>query len=152
MTLIKLVDIQVYLCEKYECNWTQVTLILADKKHKRGQRSQLIATTKAGKKDLRRLELEEALAKYKLVIRGDSRLCNGYIDGTLKDWNISQIVKRMCQMKYLYEYTDFQKIYDNVWRHQDRYYSDPEEVFEEAEHMTIKKNGGYPRIFPWMDT
>lgn len=56
----------------------------------------------------------ESLNKYKLQLREDSKLCQGYIDGTIKDWTIDQIVERMCQMRFLYEYCDMDDAYQEA--------------------------------------
>jgi hypothetical protein len=95
--------------------------------------------------ETRKKELKEILDKHGLTIRSDSKLCNGYIDGTIKDKSLEWIAHRMCQMKYLFEYCNFNQAYqealDNGYHH---------DLFDEAEQIAISKVGGYPFIFPWL--
>lgn len=70
-------------------------------------RSEKRLSTKNVKINMRRNNLIDALQEYKLELRDDSKLCHGYINGTIKTHTIPQIVERMCQMKFLYEYCDF---------------------------------------------
>jgi len=64
-----------------------------------------------------------------------------YIDGTLKNWTLPQTVERMCQMRYLYEYCDFndyyQKVHDKRHDNFDGLYDSYEEepTFDVAERM-----------------
>lgn len=61
----------------------------------------------------REIELRYNLCKKGLWLRSDSSLCRKYIEngnGCL-EW----IVDRMCQMKYLYEYTEYNSIRDKVF-------------------------------------
>lgn len=105
----------------------------------------------------RKQDLIAALDAYGLELRPDSKLCSGYINGTCKDWTIDKIVKRMCQMKYLYEYCRMDKCYQKAVREQELtweagYIPDvPLEV--EAEDIALAKygyKGGYPKKWPWM--
>jgi hypothetical protein len=50
----------------------------------------------------RKTRLIKALNIMGLELRSDSNLCKKYIDGDVKD--LQGVVKRMCQMKYLYDY------------------------------------------------
>lgn len=105
------------------------------------------------KKDIRRDELISALHARGLELRNDSRLCEEYINSGNED--INYVVKRMCEMKYLHEYIDFNHYYDLAYdEHKDLlkagFYPDCT-VFEEAEEMALKSVGGYPTVFPWFD-
>jgi len=89
-------------------------------------------------KNVRRNELVVALAQYKLELRYDSRLCHGYIQGTLQEyWSITSIVQEMCTMKYFFEYCDIKKYL--------RCYS-----FDRAKHKCAKEYG-IPDVWPWME-
>jgi hypothetical protein len=60
----------------------------------------------------RRNELENALVSAGLSLRSDSKLCKKYIEND--DGNIEEIVNRMAQMKYLFEYQDMRKILQEI--------------------------------------
>jgi hypothetical protein len=113
--------------------------------------------------EIRRVELREALAEYGLELRDDSNLCDNYIDGEIKegdgedDWSLDQIVHRMCQMKYLYDYCNMSHCCDKAYRRQEEekregFWPDCS-VFEEGEMIALEKygeNGGYPKVWPWL--
>lgn len=152
MILIKLRDVLEFLCQKYNCDLSQAMVLLANNGQKREQKKQKMAQTREINRNQRKSELVDAMNQYHLVIRSDSKLCEGYIDGTIKNWTLPQIVERMCQMKYLYEHTNFSDEYDSV-RKDMYYYGDypsSEEIFDTAEHNILSKCGGYPKIYPWM--
>lgn len=100
-------------------------------------------------------KLIKALNNYGLELRADSKLCNGYIDGSIKDWSIDEIVERMCQMKYLYDYCHMDDCYDKAYKEQQEEYEAgyfPDcSVFEQAEMMALHKCGGYPKQWPWLE-
>ncbi len=105
-------------------------------------------------KIMRKNELVERMKQYKLVIRNDSKLCKGYIDGTITEYSVDDIVKRMCQMKYLYDYADiqsaFSKAYEEYNDELNSGYIPDCTVFDNAERIALQKCGGYPSVFPWM--
>jgi len=152
MILVRLYDVYEYLCQKHNCNVAQLTVILDSIHQNREKRKHTMSLKREESKNNRKILLEKALNEYQLVIRDDSKLCHGYIDGTIKDWTIPQIVNRMCQMRYLYDYCNFDEIYEKVWRNIREYehYVDSQEVFDTAEHKVLKTCGGYPSVFPWM--
>jgi hypothetical protein len=104
----------------------------------------------------RRSQLSSELKKVHVELRSDSKLCNGYIDGSLDNWTISQIIKRMCEMKFLYEYCDMnaayekakQNFYNSRYDRYERY--NTQEIFEDAERIALRRSNGYPKIFPWL--
>lgn len=60
----------------------------------------------------------------------------------------------MCQMKYLYDYCNFQKYYEKAKRNQQKtfeagYFPDTP-IFDDAEYLALKHYGGYPTSYPWM--
>jgi hypothetical protein len=119
-----------------------------EKKQKAQQKKQTMMGNKKKK-------LTKALNTYGLELRDDSKLCNGYIDGSIKDWSIDGIVQRMCQMKYLYDYCNMDDCYDKAYEDQQEEYNAgyfPDcSVFEQAEMMALKKCGGYPEEWPWLE-
>lgn len=111
---------------------------------------------KKEEKCLKRKEiLTKALTKAGLELREDSELCKKYISGEIKE-NKKNIVERMCQMKYLFEYCHMneckEKAYNNQIETFNAGYFPDCSVFEDAEMIALEKysNGKYPKIFPWM--
>ena len=104
--------------------------------------------------NVRREQLVAALQQFHLELRGDSKLCHGYINGTIKDWTVDKIVERMCEMKYLYEYCHIENYMEKARRSNERELLDgyiPDcSVFQVAEDMALRKHGGYPQAWPWM--
>ena len=101
----------------------------------------------------RRLELVQALREYHLELRSDSKLCTNCIDGDLEGWTLPQIVRKMCKMKYLYEYCNFEEYLSQA--HDDQqdeldagYYPDMT-AFEQAEDNAWRHHP-CPTVFPWM--
>jgi len=105
----------------------------------------------------RRTALIKALGECGLELRNDSELCSGYIDGTIED-SLEWVVKRMCQVKYLYEYCNIKAYFNEAGQSVREEYREMHEpipkgaVFEEAERLALKKynKGRYPEKFPWM--
>ena len=72
----------------------------------------------------------------------------------LKGGEKIKIADRMCEMKYLYEYCDFDSAYQKAYEDQQEeynagYYPDCT-VFEQAEMSVLSDVGGYPTVFPWL--
>lgn len=92
--------------------------------------------------------------KYKLTLRNDSKLCTGYINGTIKDLTCKQIAVRMCQMKYLYDYCHMNDCCEEAYESQQEEYRAgylPDcTVFEQAELIALHKYGNYPNVWPWL--
>jgi len=121
------------------------------KETKRQQRMQK-EQVKQGK---RKYKLEEALNKAGLLLRNDSALCQQYINGN-DDYELEFIVRRMSQMKYLFEYCHMDECRDIAYEEytdelQNGYYPDCS-VFDRAEDIALTKysNGRYPDKFPWL--
>lgn len=132
-------------CRKYNCTEEELT----KKQNKREKAKQEIEEIKQYANDERKHQLVLALENSGLKLRSDSSLCNGYIDGTITDWTLDRIVERMCQMKYLYDYCDFNKYFQQARNNSDRYNRD-EPLFDKAERLALKACGGYPKVFPWL--
>ncbi len=130
--------------------------VLNEKKIKSAERKEKIAKTKEIKRNDRRDKLIQALRKVKLPLRDDSALCKQYIEGTT-EYNLETIVKRMCQMKYLFEYCHMNECKDIAYeRHNEElragYFPDCS-VFDYAEYIALQKYSGgkYPDVFPWLN-
>jgi len=120
------------------------------------ERKDKILQNKQNKEDNRKAKLSVALKKAGVELRNDSTLCKKYIEGD-KDLNYSmdKIVKRMCQMKYLFEYCHMDECRAEAYlKHSEvldaGYYPDCS-VMDEAEDIALTKysNGKYPHKFPW---
>jgi hypothetical protein len=103
--------------------------------------------------ELRHSELATALHSFGLKIRGDSFLCSQYIrEGPTWDWPLQNVVRRMAEMKFLHEYTNYasalQCIRDD-YRAEGRWWN-RHETEAEAEHLVIRQHGGWPAIWPWL--
>ena len=145
-------EIESIFCSKFNCSNDLIEQkkheIKIEKDNKREKREAKKNIKVYSKKEL----LTNELTKFGLEFRDDSSLCKQYINGTLHGWTIPQIVKRMCQMKFLFEYCDmdeaFEKAKDNFREYGERY--DKEELFNEAERIALQKTRGYPDKFPWL--
>jgi hypothetical protein len=126
-------------------------------KAQKEEKSAKMKAGKAKKRQGREDELVAALTDAGLNLRSDSKLCHGYIDGTLTDvWTVPQIVKRMCQVKYLFEYCNIDSFLNDLrkeYREWGEYYNS-EDLFDEAETKALRKRraetgSAYPDIWPW---
>jgi hypothetical protein len=78
-------------------------------------------------------------------------LCAAYVAGD-NTRSIDAVVKRMCQMKYLYDYCDMVRYLD---RARASYVHDWDEqycsVHDLAEDLALNAKGNrYPKAWPWM--
>ena len=104
-------------------------------------------------KDSRKYELQIALESVGAEIRSDSSLCRNYIENNMGQ--VEQIVKRMCEMKYLFEYHhDMPKYLQRAREEHDNtlaagYFPDTT-VLDDAE-SGVMRGRRYPRMwcFPW---
>jgi len=100
---------------------------------------------------LRHEELVRALHEAGLELRSDSKLCEKYIRYGTEDLNY--VVRRMCQMKYLFDYCNMREMLNHVAREHEEtleagYFPDMG-VFEEAEFNVLNSIRGYPIVWPW---
>jgi len=148
-----------YMCIKYNILILDVENYIQNKKQekefKKQEKQNTITQQNELKKITRRNKLISALAEYKLDLRSDSQLCKKYIDGS-NEYNIQNIVQRMCEMKYLYDYCNMNECCDEAYeRYNDElnagYFPDMS-VSEHGEIIALSKysNNKYPDIFPWM--
>jgi len=160
-TLFKLCDVLDVFCDDYDVDRNDPDaieakrLFIINKKEKEKETRKLQLQTNAKmKKKTRREKLIDALSEYKLELRDDSKLCSGYIDGSIKDWSLNEIVNRMCQMKYLFDYCKMDHYLDKAYDYQQEEYKAgyiPDcSVFEHAELMALDKYGNYPNKWPWI--
>ena len=102
----------------------------------------------------RETELTEQLRLAGLELRTDSALCQQYIQG-LSEHSLDYIVRRMSEMKYLFEYCHMDDCRDIAYKeHCDELeagYIPDWSVFDRSEEIALEKysNGRYPIVFPW---
>ena len=129
---------------------------LKDFENKRNELSNKRLLNAMNSKLKRKKDLETLMAQYKLPIRGDSKLCKGFIDGSIKDYTVEEVVRRMCEMKFLYDYANIKDAFDEAREEQEEEFNAgyiPDcSLFEMAELIALKKCGGYPEVFPWMQS
>jgi len=97
-------------------------------------------------RNTRMYDLKTELKRYGCEFREDSNLCKKYVDGTLEEsWDMDKIVTRMCEMKFLFEYTNFAQYYNSV---------KGKLTFDEAEQRMVSclPGGTYPPpgMWPWL--
>ena len=103
---------------------------------------------------IRQNELIKALKEKGLELRSDSVLCKKYINNNKNlKLTLNNVVDRMCQMKYLYEYCNMEKIKNSVYNEYIKLEHFPNRVSVEAEIRALDKysNGKYPDSFPWLN-
>lgn len=105
-------------------------------------------------KPIRKKELLKALHEAGLELRSDSKLCKKYLDHAIGD--IDEIVERMCQMKFLYDYNDMKNVLDTVAKDFNETleagYIPDYDVFGYSEYIVLEKIGGeYPDVYPWQN-
>ena len=154
MILVRELDVMNYFCNKHNINMNEIDETIEILQELKEKKSSKIKQTKKDKKKLRQKKLKKALNKMCVELRDDSKLCKGYIDGTIKDWDIEDIVKRMCEMKFLYEYANMKhyllKAEKNQSKELEYGYIPDISVFDEAEMYALKKTNGYPKKWPWL--
>jgi hypothetical protein len=161
MTLYKLTDVKDVFCMGYNINRNDNKAI--DNKLNKLQKDyqdklQIKKNIRDEKKEIimneRKKNLKNALVVYGLELRSDSWLCNGYIDGTIKDWSIRKIVKRMCQMKFLFENCNMDKYFKEAKEERQILYDSGIRpycsLFEDAEILALENCGGYPKKWDWL--
>ena len=119
---------------------------------KRAERSQRAASAAAQRTSDRRSELSAALAAQGLKLRSDSWLCEQYLKhGPTAEWPLAAVVRRMAQMKYLHEHTNYRDILrairNDIRECGERW--DAVETAEDAEQQALPP-GGYPAVWPWL--
>lgn len=102
----------------------------------------------------RKNKLIAKLNEAGLELREDSKLCKLYIENKT-DFTLKEVVERMSQMKYLYEYCHMNECYNQArneyFEELNNGYFPDVPIFDNAEMIALKKysNNKYPKIFPW---
>jgi hypothetical protein len=105
--------------------------------------------TIAGKQEVRRNELVNALEMLGLVLRSDSELCDKYIKGSRDAWSLNALVDEMAFMKYLHEYTDYETRLEKEVKHIADYNGYYNGIWREAAEYT-KQRYTRPTVWPWI--
>ena len=149
-----------YLCDKHNLAPDQlndfIINLINQRNSKSNNRNKKIDENKRIKMEKRRSKLIEELNKFKVDLKDDSYLCQNYIEGKLQN-SLDDIVKRMCEMKYLFEYCHMDECIKII---NDKYDSDSSDsddsinisIFDQAGNLALEKysNGKFPVIFPWL--
>ncbi len=149
-------------CEKFNTTKEELDNVLENivnqKRIKKQQRENKSALKRESDKEKRKQKLTNALVKAGLVLRDDSVLCQKYINGdkTINS-SLNEIVERMCQMKYLFEFCHMDECKDIAYEEytdelNSGYFPDCS-VFDRAEDIALGKysNGQYPNKYPWQN-
>jgi hypothetical protein len=168
--LYKLSDVHHIFCIHHNIDHNDIDAIetkrqeiIREKAQNKADRKERRAHNQIVNRQKRHDKLVVALAGFGLILRADSKLCNGYINGTIKDQTIKQIVRRMCEMKFLYEYANMSQCYQEICDAEEddfefvrdkfsrgtEYYPGPRVVVY-AEELALKRIGGYPEVWPWL--
>lgn len=154
VTLVREIDAMNCFCDKNKITIDEIEETIENMDSIKKKRSQKRLETKQNKKDERKKDLKRALKRAGLELRTDSKLCEGFINGDIKDWTIDKIVNRMCQMKYLYDYADMDKYIEKANHDQmeelEAGYIPDTSITDQAEWYALEKIGGYPKKWPWL--
>jgi hypothetical protein len=119
--------------KKYNVNKTHIQ----DKILKKAQNNKTLTSKE------RKTLLEAKLNEKKLKLRSDSTYCQDYINEKIKV-DVDEVVKRMCQIKFLFDYCNMQKYLNMEYNNKNK------SLFDNAEELALSKHGGYPDTFPWL--
>lgn len=154
-----LFDVKQCLCQRENIKYDEINdyieSVLDEKKKIRKEKRKKTEEKKMNARNKRKEKLIGELSKYKLKLRSDSVLCEKYINGS-KEFTLDEVVERMCEMKYLFEYCNMNACKEEAFEMQREEfcagYIPDVPVFEQAEMIALKKysNGRYPDVFPWM--
>lgn len=105
MYLYKKLDIVDLFCEKYQVapfDKKEIRSMQRELSAKLNDRSVKMQETNE-KRKARKSKLKNELLKYGLELRANNSLCQGYIEGRIKDCTAKEIAQHTCEMKYLYD-------------------------------------------------
>ena len=134
-----------------------LTNMKLEKDTKKEQKSKLLEEKNKIKMTERKGILTDALNTAGVHFREDSELCHLYIMNKTS-MSLENIVKRMCQMKYLYEYCNMDKCRNIAYQKYKEeiragYFPDCS-VSDMAEDIALERysNGKYPSdVYPWQN-
>jgi len=135
---------------------------LDEEKKKRELKRYNMITKKNERIKKRKNELFEKLKENGLELRPDSKLCSGYIDGSLKKWTLDQVVHMVGEMKWLFEYTPYKETLDTDVKYEAKELREYDGLsWSAAYHITFQEIEPYVRAnilkkypippkFPWI--
>lgn len=107
----------------------------------------------------RREKLSTALAEKGLPLRMDGFLCTTYIkNGDTEEWPLAAVVRRMCEVRFLYDYTRYEDLYQTMiqWAKHEHPESDfnKRDIQKKAEELVLGTLPGktWPARWPWLGT
>lgn len=106
-------------------------------------------------KRARRNILERALQEKGLMVRMDGFLCTSYIKrGDTPEWPLETVVRRMCEIRYLYDYTAYSVVYEMLREREDAQYLSKLDIQKRAETIILNHLPGktWPAQWPWIAT
>ena len=139
-------------CNKYNTNVDNIINVINEIKD---NKNKIKNDKKKIKTESKKNKLINKLHEAGIEFRDESILCHTYIYENSK-YTLDEIVERMCQMKYLYEYCNYNKykndaykqyLEDKKYGHVDYRVSD----LAEMNALNAHSNGIYPNIFPWQN-
>jgi len=97
----------------------------------------------------RRVELDLALRKVNLYIRSDSKLCSHWINGLAESkWTLELVVKKCIEMKWLFDYCDFNHKMRNYLKQNNLEYSEKTFSLASAHFLALTP---VPEELPWVN-
>jgi hypothetical protein len=90
-------------------------------------------------------ELNNALNAQNCELRADSKLCADYLN-CCSEYNLGEIVEIMVEMKFLFQYTNYSQIRQNLYRSGNYMYRDASEISEMAKKQAIRQIGNHPNM------
>lgn len=106
-------------------------------------------------KRTRRNILERALQEKGLTVRMDGFLCTSYIKrGETPEWPLEAVVQRMCEIRFLYDYTAYSVVYEMLRERDDAQNANKLDVQKRAETIILNHLHGktWPAQWPWIAT
>jgi hypothetical protein len=152
-------NIKNYICNKNNLSFDDFDNFITNLNNEKNMKLEIKKNKSDEKKKIlmqkNKDELIKALSKYKLELRDDSVLCQNYINGN-SEYSLEEIVRRMCEMKYLYEYCHMDECKEIAYKEYNASkkagFYPVMSIFDHAEMMALEKysRGKYPKVFPWL--
>lgn len=125
---------------------------LARATEKRELRAARAAATRGVKKTSRKAALSTALHAWGLSMRSDSWLCENWIKhGDTPEWPLAAVVRRMCQMRFLHEHTNYARELRDIrsMYRESGHRWEAGETEQDAEERVLGSRG-WPARWPWL--
>ena len=156
-SLYNKLDIMQKACERYSTTLEELSGVLEinkqEKQNKSAARRMKMQENRNAREAPRRNQLIDNLRVAGLELRADSKLCQMYIEGKID--NLAQVVRRMCEIRYLYEYCHMDECRNAAYQQMREELAilghSNFSVQDMAEEIALRKYAGgrYPAVFPW---